>query len=65
MGTGVWRDSGQALTAAVAEALGRPAQVSVVLWTELGNTGHVPSSRPARSHLVEEALKQGAEPINE
>ena len=55
----------QALTAAVAEALGRPAQVSVVLWTELGNTGHVPSSRPARSHLVEEALKQGAEPINE
>ena len=55
----------QALTAAVAEALGRPAQVGVVLWAELGNTGHVPSARPARSHLVDEALKQGAEPISE
>ena len=55
----------QALTAAVVEALGRPAQVGVVLWTELGNTGHVPSARPVRSHLVEEALKQGAEPISE
>lgn len=53
----------QALTAAVTETLGHPAQVSVVLWAELANTGNVPSARPARSHLVEEALKQGAEPI--
>lgn len=55
----------QALAGAVAEALGHPVQVGVVLWAELGNTGHVPSARPARSHLVEEALKQGAEPISE
>ena len=55
----------QTLTAAVTEALDHPAQVSVVLWSELGNTGHVPSARPTRSHLVEEALKQGAEAIGE
>jgi len=55
----------QTLTTAVTEALGHPVQVSVVLWAELGNTGHVPSARPTRSHLVEEALKQGAEPIGE
>jgi len=55
----------QTLTTAVAGALGRPVQVNVVLWSELGNTGHVPSARPTRSHLVEEALKQGAEPIGE
>lgn len=55
----------QTLTTAVTGALGHPAQVSVVLWAELGNTGHVPSARPARSHLVEEALRQGAEPIGE
>ena len=55
----------QTLTAAIAEALGHPVQVNVVLWTELGNTGNVPSARPARSHLVEEAMKQGAERIGE
>ncbi len=55
----------QTLTAAITEALGHPVQVSVVLWAELGNTGNVPTARPARSHLVEEALKQGAEPISE
>ena len=55
----------QTLTAAVTEALDHPAQVSVVLWSELGNTGHVPSARPTWSHLVEEALKQGAEAIGE
>ena len=54
-----------ALTAAITEALGHPVQVDVVLWPELGNTGNVPTARPARSHLVEEALKQGAEPIRE
>ena len=55
----------QALTAAVTEALGHAVEVSVVHWPELGNTGNVPSARPARSHLIEEAMKQGAEPISE
>ena len=54
-----------ALTAAITEALGHAVEVDVVLWSELGNTGNVPTARPTRSHLVEEALKQGAEPINE
>lgn len=55
----------QALKAAVTEALGHSVEVSVVHWPELGNTGNVPSARPARSHLIEEAMKQGAEPISE
>ncbi|RLT36559.1 MAG: DNA polymerase III subunit gamma/tau [Chloroflexi bacterium] len=55
----------QALTAAVTEALGHAVEVNVVHWPELGNTGNVPSARPALSHLIEEAMKQGAEPISE
>ena len=54
----------QALVVAVTEALGHAVEVSVVHWPALGNTGNVPSARPARSHLIEEAMKQGAEPIS-
>ena len=53
---------------AIAEVLGAPMQVVAVLWPELEKAGTGPAKRPAgvaprASHLVEEALKHGAQPI--
>ena len=53
---------------AVAEVLGSPMQVVGVHWPELEHAGtgarkRPPGAAPKTSHLVEEALKHGAQPI--
>ncbi len=57
------------ITKAIAEVLGAPMQVLGVHWPELESAGTGPAPRrasaPAKaSHLVEEALKYGAQPID-
>ena len=56
------------ISKAIAEVLGAPMQVVAVVWPELEKAGTGPARRPAgaaprASHLVEEALKHGAQPI--
>ncbi len=53
----------QRIGEAVGHGLGRPVQVVPVLWEELRDAGGGPPSQPRSSHLVDEALKQGAELI--
>ncbi len=55
----------QRIGEAVGHVLGRPVQVVPVLWEELREAGGGPPSQPRSSHLVDEALKQGAELIAE
>ena len=55
----------QKISEAVGQTLGRPVQVVPVLWEELRNAGGGPPSQPRPSHLVDEALKQGAELVAE
>jgi hypothetical protein len=55
----------QKISDAVGQTLGRPVQVVPVLWEELRNAGGGPPSQPRPSHLVDEALKQGAELVAE
>ena len=55
----------QKISDAVGQTLGRPVQVIPVLWEELRNAGGGPPSQPRPSHLVDEALKQGAELVAE
>ena len=55
----------QKISEAVGHTLGRPVQVVPVLWEELRNAGGGPPSQPRPSHLVDEALKQGAELVAE
>ena len=57
------------LTRAISEVLGTPMQVMGVHWPELASAGTAPAAKPAGSapkgsHLVEEALKLGAQPID-
>ena len=59
----------ESIAKAIAEVLGAPMQVVAVLWPELESAGTGPSAKsasavPKASHLVEEALKQGARPID-
>lgn len=62
-------DGGAVLVAireAVIEAVGRPVDVLPVLWDELNQAVGTPAAAQARpSHLVDEALKQGAELVAE
>ena len=56
------------LSKAVAEVLGAPMAVMGVHWPELASAGSALAARtasraPKASHLVEEALKHGAQPI--
>jgi hypothetical protein len=55
----------QKISEAVGHTLGRPVQVVPVLWEELRTAGGGPPSQPRPSHLVDEALKQGAELVAE
>jgi DNA polymerase III subunit gamma/tau len=55
----------QKISEAVGQTLGRPVQVVPVLWEELRTAGGGPPSQPRPSHLVDEALKQGAELVAE
>ena len=58
----------EVLGRAVADVLGKPLQVSPVPWPELAGAGSQrattrPSNAGARSPLLEEAIKQGAQPV--
>jgi len=55
------------LQRAIAEVLGVPMTVVGVHWPELANAGTAaaPKRPAAKSHLVEEALKHGARPIED
>ena len=53
---------------AIAEVLGAPMQVIAVHWPELASAGTGPATKsavaaPKASHLAEEAMKHGAQPI--
>ena len=56
----------QAIRDVVIEIVGRPIEVELVLWEELRQSGTTtPPARPAgASHLLDEALKQGARPAD-
>ncbi len=51
----------QRIGEAVGHVLGREVRIVPVLWEELREAGGGPPSQPRTSHLVDEALKQGAE----
>ena len=51
----------RSITEAVGQSLGRPVTVVPVLWEELREAGGGPPSQQRPSHLVDEAMKQGAE----
>jgi len=55
----------RAIRDVVCETVGRPVEVELVLWEDLQRAGSAPSPRPRGgvSHLVDEALKQGARPV--
>ena len=59
----------QAISDVVSEAVGRPVEVVPVLWEELEQSSELPAGTPpmpaSGGHLVEEALKLGAERIEE
>ena len=59
----------QAISDAVSEAVGRPVEVVPVLWEELERSSELSAGTPpapaAGGHLVEEALKLGADRIEE
>jgi hypothetical protein len=55
----------RAIRDVVIEAVGRPVEVDLVLWEDLQRAGSAPApkARSGVSHLVDEALKQGARPV--
>ncbi len=55
----------QRIGEAVGHVLGREVRIVPVLWEELREAGGGPPSQPRASHLVDEALKQGAELISD
>ena len=55
----------QAISEAVVEAVGRPVEVAAVVWEQLERAAPAVPQRSQGGHLVDEARKQGAEPVAE
>ena len=54
----------RALQEAIAEVLGHDVTVALEVWAELSTAGTAAPSKNAGGHLVEEALKQGAQRLD-